>query len=84
MYSPEPSGERDQSRELTVTVPHKGHLGGRKVGKRMGKRVLLPKKPLRQPLLTQAGHQAGPSDSEVMPGRKATIAVPQGTSCLSV
>lgn len=50
MYSPEPSGERDQSRQLTVTVPHKGHLGGRTVGgrtvgERTGKRVLLPEKP---------------------------------------
>lgn len=49
MYSPEPRRERGQGGLPGCDMPHKGHLGGRKVAERVGWRVPFPGKPLRQP-----------------------------------
>ena len=87
MYSPvrrQGGRERGQGSQPSAAVPHNGHHSGRRMDKRVGRRVLLLEKPSRRPLLMQAGHWAGPSDPEVVPGRKAPAAGPQGTSCLSV
>lgn len=68
-------GDTGQDRQLSVTVPHRGHRSRKRVDERMGRKCLSQRNP-QAALLTQARRPAGPSDSEVMPGSQVPTEVP--------